>query len=86
MKFDRAQILFLSEVFDAVAVVVACLSSLLKLSNEPSGKSVSLYRIYKPEFSGRVISVGRAFESRAESRRFDSRGQTNTQGLKITEK
>ena len=72
--------------FDAVAAVVACLSSLLKLSNEPSGKSVFLHRICKPEFSGRIISVSRAFDSRAGSRRFDSRGQTNTQGLKITEK
>ena len=54
IKFDRVPMLFLSEVFDAVAVVVACLSSLLKLSNEPSGKSVSLHLIYKPEFSGRV--------------------------------
>ena len=86
MKFDRAQMLFLSEVFDAVAAVVACLSSLLKLSNEPSGKSVSLHRIYKPEFSGRFISVGRAFDSRAGSCRFDSRGQTSSQGFKITEK
>ena len=48
MKFERVPMLFLSEVFDAVAVVVACLSSLLKLSTEPSGKSVSLHRIYKP--------------------------------------
>ena len=54
IKFDRVPMLFLSEVFDAVAVVVACLSSLLKLSSEPSGKSVSLHLIYKPEFSGRV--------------------------------
>ena len=76
----------LSEVFDAVAAVVACLGSLLKLSNEPSGKSVSLHRIYKPEFSGRFISVGRAFDYKEEGRRFDSRGQTNTLGLKISEK
>ena len=61
---------FFSEVFDAVAVVVACLSSLLKLSTEPSGKSVSLHRIYKPEFSGRVSSVGRAFDSREKGRGF----------------
>ena len=53
--------LFLSEVFD-VAVVVVCLSSLLKLSTEPSGKSVSLHLMYKPEFSGRISSVGRAFD------------------------
>ena len=31
-------------------------------------------------------SVGRAFDRRAEGRGFDSRGRTNTQGLKITEK
>ena len=78
--------LWLSEVFDAVAVVVACLSSLLKLSTEPSGKSVSLHLMYKPEFSGRVSSVGRAFDCREEGRGFDSRGRTNTLGLKITEK
>ena len=36
MKFEKAPVLFLSEVFDVVAVVVACLSSLLKLSTEPS--------------------------------------------------
>ena len=54
MKFERAPMLFLSEAFDTVAVVVACLSSLLKLSTELSGNSVSLHRIYKPEFSGRV--------------------------------
>ena len=44
----------LSEAFDAVAVVVACLSSLLKLSTAPSGKSVSLHLMYKLKFSGRV--------------------------------
>ena len=44
----------LFEVFNAVAVVVACLSSLLKLSTEPSGKSVSLHLMHKPKFSGRV--------------------------------
>ena len=42
------------KVFDAVAVVVACLSSLLKLSTEPSGHSVSLHLMYKPKFSDRV--------------------------------
>ena len=46
------------------------LSSLLKLSTELSSKSVSLHRIYKPEFSGRVSSVGRAFDSREEGRGF----------------
>ena len=75
-----------NEVFGAVAVVVACLSSLLKLSTEPSGKSVSLHRIYKPEFSDRVSSVGRTFDCRVGGRGFDSRGRTNSQGLKITEK
>ena len=35
---------------------------------------------------GRVSSVGRAIDCRAEGRGFDSRGRTKTQGLKITEK
>ena len=30
--------------------------------------------------------IGRALDCRAGGRRFDSRGRTNTQGLKITEK
>ena len=46
-------------------------------------ESVSLHRMYKPELSGRVSSVGREFDSRAGSRGFDSRGQINTQGLKV---
>ena len=86
MKFEKAPKLFLSEVLDVVAVTVACLSSLLKLSTEPSGKSVSLHLMYKPEFSGRVSSVCRAFDCRVQGRVFDCRGQTSTQGLKITEK
>ena len=78
--------LFLSEVFYVVAVVVVCLSSLLIVSTELSGKSVSLHLMYKPEFSGRISSVGRAFDCRVEGRGFDSRGRNSTQGLKITEK
>ena len=35
---------------------------------------------------GRTSSVGRALYCRAGGRGFDSRGRTNTQGLKITEK
>ena len=35
---------------------------------------------------GRIRSVGRALDSRAGVRGFDSRGRTNTQGLKLTEK
>ena len=35
---------------------------------------------------GRIGSVSRALDCRAEGCRFDSQGQTNTQGLKITEK
>ena len=35
---------------------------------------------------GRISSVGRALDCRAGGRGFDSRGRTNTQGLKITEK
>ena len=34
---------------------------------------------------GRISSVGRALDCKAEGRGFDSRGRTNTQGLKITE-
>ena len=85
MKFEREPMVFLSEVFDVVDVVVA-ISSLLKPSTKPSGKSVSLHRMYKPEFSGRVSSVGRAFDSSEEGRGFDSRGRITSPGLKITEK
>ena len=35
---------------------------------------------------GRINSVGRALDCRVGGRGFDSRGRTNTQGLKITEK
>ena len=35
---------------------------------------------------GRISSVGRAFDCRAEGRGFDFRGLTSTQGLKISEK
>ena len=35
---------------------------------------------------GRISSVGRALDCRAGGRGFHSRGRTNTQGLKITEK
>ena len=66
--------------------MAACLTSLIKLSTEPGGKSVSLHLMHKPEFSGRVSSVGRTFDCREEGRGFDSRGGTNTQGLKITGK
>ena len=34
----------------------------------------------------RYSSVGRALDCKAGGRGFDSRGRTNTQGLKITEK
>ena len=39
-----------------------------------------------PLLHGRISSVGRALDCRAGGRGFDSRGRTNTQGLKITEK
>ena len=84
LTFDKFSVIWWD--VDSVAVVVARLSSLLKLSTQPSGKSVSLHRMYKPEFSSRVSSVGRAFDCRVGSRGFDSWGRTNTQGLKITEK
>ena len=35
---------------------------------------------------GRISSVGRAHDCRAGGRGFNSRGRTNTRGLKITEK
>ena len=35
---------------------------------------------------GRISSVGTALDCGAGGRGFDSRGRTNTQGLKITEK
>ena len=35
---------------------------------------------------GRISSVGRALDCGARDRGFDSRGWTNNQGLKITEK
>ena len=46
---------------------------------------LSVY-IYMSVCRGRVSSVGRAFDCRAEGRGFDSRGRTNKQGLQITEK
>ena len=35
---------------------------------------------------GKISSVGRALDCRAGGRGFNSRGRTNIQGLKITEK
>ena len=35
---------------------------------------------------GKISSVGRALDCRAGGRGFDSRGRTNTKGLKMTEK
>ena len=37
-------------------------------------------------YRGRISSVDRALDCRAGGGGFDSRGRTNTQGLKITEK
>ena len=37
-------------------------------------------------YRGRFSSVGGALDCRAGGRGFDSRGRTNTQGLKVTEK
>ena len=37
-------------------------------------------------YRGRISSVGKALDCRAEDRGFDSRGRTITQGLKIVEK
>ena len=41
--------------------------------------------VLKTTSDGRISSVGRALDCRAGGRGFDSRDQTNTQGLKITE-
>ena len=44
-------------------------------------------RYFEIKFNrGRISSVGRALDCRAGGGGFDSRGRTNTQGLKITEK
>ena len=40
----------------------------------------------KHDNRGRTSSVGRALDCRAGGRGFDSRGRTNTHGLKMTEK
>ena len=50
------------------------------------GESTEKSHYAKPNNRGRFSSVGRALDCRAEGRGFDSRGRTNTQGLKITEK
>ena len=47
---------------------------------------ISILLVLKMMNRGRISSVGRAFDCRAGGRGFDSRGPTNTQGLKITEK
>ena len=51
---------------------------------------LALYLSQNDKFSniyrGRISSVGRVFDCGAGGRGFDSRGRTNTQGLKITEK
>ena len=39
-----------------------------------------------PSNRGSISAVGRALDCRARGRGFDSRSQTNIQGLKITEK
>ena len=44
------------------------------------------FRIFTAFYRGTIISVGRALDCRAGGPGFDSRGWTNTQGLKITEK
>ena len=41
---------------------------------------------YMYNAKSRISSVGRVLDCRTGGRGFDSRGQTNTQGLKITEK
>ena len=75
---------FFSEVLDAVAVVVACLSSLLKLSTE---LSVSQFRSIVSTNQNLAAGLAKSVEcSTAERKVARSRGQTNTQGLKITEK
>ena len=58
------------------------LSSGVKVGASPTSPGYFLL----PRHHGRTSSVGRALDCRAGGRGFDSRGRTNTQGLKITEK
>ena len=53
--------------------------------NAKSGET-NVSNVFLILYRGRIISVGRALDCRAGGRGFDSRGRTNTQGLKITEK
>ena len=46
----------------------------------------SWLRVAYLAYRGRISSVGGALDCRAGGRGFDSRGRTNSQGLKITEK
>ena len=47
---------------------------------------VGSFHWYPHWFNSRISSLGRALDSRAGIRGLDSRDQTNTKGLKITEK
>ena len=49
-------------------------------------QSLSCLNISSVNCCGRISSVGRALDWSVGGRGFDSRGRTNTQGLKITEK
>ena len=50
------------------------------------GSNVKPKQLTQFKMSGRVSAVDRALDGRAGGHGFDSRGRTNTQGLKITEK
>ena len=58
-------------------------TDLAKKKNKQTNKQT--INLLKPT-RGRISSVGRAPDCRVGGRGFDSRGRTNTQSLKITEK
>ena len=60
-----------------------------KIMEEPNRGRISFEetgKIMEEPNRGRISSVGRAFDCRTGGRRFESRGRTITQGLKMTEK
>ena len=63
--------------------IVICMSTEDYTWTEKQEQKCIFFSIFN---SGRTSSVGRALDCRTEGRGFDSRGRTNTQGLKISEK
>ena len=51
-----------------------------------ASKNYDIVYSYYNKKRGRISSVGRAIDCGAGGREFDSRGRSNTQGHKITEK